>query len=89
MAAVLVTDYRLNGYADWFLPSKDEMSAIYDARFSASAINSLLTESSVIGFWTSSEISAEDAWSFAPSFGFAPNPKRAGAFGGVIAVRAF
>ena len=54
-AAKLCDDLVLNGYDDWFLPSKDELSILYE-------------NSNVIGgfsnryYWSSSEYSNVDAW---------------------------
>ncbi len=54
-AAQLCADLVLNGYSDWYLPSKDELNNIY------------LNKSAVGGFsnanyWSSSEYSSSKAW---------------------------
>jgi hypothetical protein len=56
-AAKLCDDLTLNGYSDWFLPSKDELNLMY--------VN--LKESSLGGFvsdtcWSSSEDEVYNAW---------------------------
>lgn len=56
-AAKLVTGYRLNGYTDWFLPSKDEWTAIY------SVIDSI-GDTSIGIYWTSSETHEYGAYDF-------------------------
>jgi hypothetical protein len=48
IAADLVASYTLNGFADWFLPSRDELGALY-------AIKSLLSGSNHSIYWSSSE----------------------------------
>jgi len=55
-AAKLCYDLVLNGYSDWFLPSKDELNKLY------------LNRTAIGGFaaayyWSSSEISFNGAWS--------------------------
>ncbi len=55
-AAKLCYDLVLNGYSDWYLPSKDELNKLY------------LYKNSIGGFtppnyWSSTEYSAIDAWS--------------------------
>ena len=50
-------DYSVNGYDDWFLPSKDELDLMYknlDVRGVGSFAN--------VGYWSSSEYNATDAW---------------------------
>ena len=50
-------DYSVNGYDDWFLPSKDELDLIYknlDVREIGSFAND--------DYWSSSEGNADDAW---------------------------
>jgi hypothetical protein len=55
IAARIAAAYTLNGYDDWFLPSKDEL-------------NELFQERSVVGgftdgsFWSSSESDSTNAW---------------------------
>ncbi|MEI6757710.1 MAG: TIR domain-containing protein [Chlorobium sp.] len=44
-----------NGYNDWYLPSKDELNHLYTNR---SAVGGF----AVIGYWSSTEISADSAW---------------------------
>jgi hypothetical protein len=81
-AARLCADLVLNGYSDWYLPSRDELNKLYINR-------------SVIGgfpagsYWTSSENSANDSWYFYFFFGtvYYNAPKSTTAY--VRAVRAF
>lgn len=54
-AAQVCADLVLNGYSDWYLPSKDELNQLY------------LQKAAVGGFhdkqyWSSSECNAENAW---------------------------
>ena len=46
---------ELNGYDDWYLPSKDELNKLYLNRI---AIGSF----AIGGYWSSSEADAENAW---------------------------
>jgi hypothetical protein len=63
-AARLCADLVLNGYSDWYLPSRDELNKLY------------INRSSIGGFyeygdyWSSSEANANDAWYFVFSVGF-------------------
>ncbi len=55
IAADIADDYGLNGYTDWFLPSKDELNELY------------LNKDVVGGFagdfyWSSSEVNSDAAW---------------------------
>ena len=54
-AARICNDLSLNGYDDWFLPSKDELNLMYAQRI---AIGGFLNSS----YWSSSESSAYGAW---------------------------
>jgi hypothetical protein len=57
IAARVCFNYSINGYDDWFLPSRDEMKMLYQNRV---AIGGFTT-----GFyWTSTEFSATDARSY-------------------------
>jgi hypothetical protein len=47
--------FELNGYDDWYLPSKDELNKLYLNRI---AIGSF----AIGGYWSSSEADAENAW---------------------------
>lgn len=56
-AAKLVSEYSLNGYADWFLPTKDEWTEIF------SVIDSI-GDTSIGIYWTSSETHNYGAYDF-------------------------
>lgn len=70
----------LNGYSDWYLPSLNEMKSIYQ---SAGVINRILGEDNFkVGsrqtgsnakYWTSTEISATNAWLLNLTTGFFEN----------------
>jgi hypothetical protein len=65
-AAQLCYDLVLNGYSDWFLPSKDELNKLY------------LNRTTIGGFaaayyWSSSEDNSYDAWIQAFSFSYQGN----------------
>ena len=56
-AAKACLDYSVNGYDDWFLPSKDELDLMYknlDVRGVGSFAND--------GYWSSSENNSDGAW---------------------------
>lgn len=82
-AARLCVDYRGGGKSDWFLPSKDELDAMY--------VN--LKKSGLVDFsgrfcWTSTEDDAEKAYFQAFMFGYTNSTVKTDA-GRVRAVRAF
>lgn len=55
IAARICGDLVLNGYSDWYLPSKDELNKLY--------INKALIGGFVAtSYWSSSEISPTEAW---------------------------
>lgn len=54
-AAVLVNAYTLNGFSDWFLPSKDELNELFLSR-------AVLSGFDAIFYWSSSEDSSGLAW---------------------------
>ena len=80
IAARLCGDLVLNGYSDWYLPSKDEL-------------HQLLTNQTAIGYvthsfyWSSSQYSNSLAWW--SSFDFNIGPQWKNFIGSVRAVRAF
>ena len=54
IAARVANDYTLNGFTDWFLPSKDELNLLYQQQ-----VDEGVTE----GFyWSSSESTSNSAW---------------------------
>ncbi len=83
IAAKLCYDLVLNGYDDWFLPSKDEL-------------NQLFLQQSVVGgfapsdYWSSSEYAYYTAWSqhFYVYFGYQQNNVKMSVYH-VRAVRTF
>ena len=54
-AAQLCADLVLNGYSDWYLPSKDELYKLFLSKTTVGGYTSLL-------YWTSTELNATDAW---------------------------
>ncbi len=57
-AAKICRNYSGGGFTDWYLPSKDELNQLNINR-NASGMNSSTTYS----YWSSSEVSASQAWS--------------------------
>ena len=58
-AAAYASDYAVNGFTDWFLPSKDELNKMYTNLYLASPP---LGGFSGDAYWSSSEHGADDAW---------------------------
>jgi hypothetical protein len=58
-AAKYCTNLQLNGYSDWFLPSKEELSILYQY-FSTSHNGEFMGIG--YGYWTSTEFDNEKAW---------------------------
>ena len=54
-AARLAGNYELNGFTDWFLPSRDELGELYLNRTSVSGLG-------INEYWSSSQFDAENAW---------------------------
>jgi hypothetical protein len=57
IAARICDQLTLNGYSDWYLPSKDELNKLYVNR---NAIGGSITSGNY--YWSSSESSADMAW---------------------------
>jgi len=53
-AAQLCRAYTLNGYNDWFLPSRDELNELYKQKSHLGITSGY--------FWSSSQYSTDDAW---------------------------
>jgi hypothetical protein len=77
----LCADLVLNGYSDWYLPSRDELNKLYINR---SSIGGFITGQ----YWSSSEANADLAWYVSFGIGIASGNDK-GATGYVRAVRAF
>lgn len=59
IAARLCNDLDLNGYTDWFLPSKDELLKMYQQK---SWISNIADETSSPPYWSSTESAEFQAW---------------------------
>ncbi len=82
IAARLCGDLVLAGYSDWYLPSIYELARLYENRVAVGGfINTL--------YWSSTENSATDAFSFSFSNGYAINFTNKTNTYSVRAVRAF
>ena len=55
LAANLASDYSLNGYDDWFLPSKDELNAMHVQK-------AVIGGFSIYYYWSSSEDISANSW---------------------------
>ena len=55
-AASICKNLSLNGYNDWFLPSRDELNLLYENRKIVGGLNSM------VNYWSSSESSSSNAW---------------------------
>jgi Head domain of trimeric autotransporter adhesin len=55
IAARLCGDLVLNGYSDWYLPSKDELNKLYINR-------GVVGGFALAGYWSSSEFGSANAW---------------------------
>jgi hypothetical protein len=83
IAARVCGDLVLNGYSDWYLPSIDELEQLYVNLF-ANGIGGFNSAN----YWSSTEGSADDAWKFNFSNGYANDFNKFNTFY-VRAVRAF
>ncbi len=59
-AAGLASAYTGGGFTDWFLPSKDELNAMYG--YKNSIVDTAKFGFASDGYWSSSQISAAGAW---------------------------
>src|SRR5687768_13406728 len=61
-AAQFCRGLSIGGFSDWYLPAKDELSAVYTNRASVGGADAIDTDTSF--YWSSTEYSAStDAWS--------------------------
>ena len=81
IAAQLADAYSLNGYNDWFLPSKDALDELYENNAVVGGFASNI-------YWSSSEFNNLNAWYQVFTDGFQANGNKDAAAGG-RAVRAF
>jgi hypothetical protein len=82
-AAQLCNDLTVEGYMDWFLPSKDELNLMY-INLKVAGVGGFAEDD----YWSSSEVNAYYAWSQHFSNGLQYNYPKDGTFR-VRAVRAF
>jgi hypothetical protein len=63
-AAKVAQAYTLNGFSDWYLPSKDELNLMYTA-IGQGAIKPLVNVdfSGTLNYWSSTEFNNTNAWS--------------------------
>ena len=80
-AAKKADDYVLNGYSDWFLPSKDELELLYQQHLFVGGFASN-------DYWSSTESNSNFAWGQYFASGDQPNYSKSYALA-VRAVRAF
>ena len=81
IAARLCSDLVLNGFSDWYLPSKDELNKLYMKRV-------LIGGFAGFTYWSSSQVSANTAWGQDFSDGYQFSGLK-NALGYVRAIRAF
>ena len=86
-AAIDVGTYAGGGQSDWFLPSKDELNAMYD--YSGSIVDTATYGFSTFVFWTSSQVDANNAWAQFFGNGFQDNTRTKNLGYGVRPIRAF
>lgn len=81
IAARLCADLVLDGYTDWFLPSRNELQILYQNRVAIGSFSSLI-------YFSSSELSNNKAWYFSFATGSASDIDKTYPMG-VRAIRAF
>lgn len=84
-AAKLCTDLVLNGYSDWFLPSRDELVKLYISKNIIGGFSS----SGPSGYWSSSEIGTSHVWGLSFSAGNTSHFSKNYPAGFVRAIRSF
>jgi hypothetical protein len=82
IAARLADSYTLNGFSDWFLPSKDELNELYLQK-------AVVGGFTIFAYWSSSEVDAIYAWAHIFDNGKQDSVDKAVPALGVRAVRAF
>jgi hypothetical protein len=70
LGAILADEYSFNGFDDWYLPAKDELTAMYALRLEIGGFGDF-------AYMTSSQIDAETAWSQNGVFGMQANIRSA------------
>ena len=65
IAAKIADDYTLNGYTDWFLPSKDELGLLYQQK-----VFGLVGGFANNSYWSSTERDGSNAWTQLFNIGF-------------------
>jgi hypothetical protein len=79
---LFVCCYTLNGFSDWFLPSKDELNELYLQK-------AVVGGFTIFAYWSSSEVDAIYAWAHIFDNGKQDSVDKAVPALGVRAVRAF
>jgi hypothetical protein len=88
-AAQLCDELSYNGYDDWYLPSKDELNAIWDNLVDdGTGSNNGVGGFYPLGYWSSSEYDSKGAWGQSFTDGYQSNSGKE-AIGRVRAIRAF
>jgi hypothetical protein len=57
-AAALCAEYEQGGFADWFLPSKDELGLMYEVKKAGKSFFGYMS----LWYWSSSQIAGNNAW---------------------------
>ena len=81
IAARLCRDLVLNGFHDWYLPSRDELSKLYVKR-------DVIGGFELFNYWSSTELNSNSAWAWSFDLGYLYAPIKSSK-GHVRAIRAF
>jgi hypothetical protein len=90
-ASKLCLDYTNNGFDDWYLPSIDELSLLWQNKFNVNRSLSVLSSANSIGqgyYWSSTEYSSSSAWLFYFNLGSANFSNKSGLYS-TRAIRSF